>query len=835
MKYLLLPVHLLNFWYLESAFFFITTWKNTILYLEEDLAVGLMLKLLFVPLFHDSSFIGYILSFIFRISRVLIGLFAFILASIFIFILAVLWFLLPLLILLDFPQGIRMPATLIALSGLGFFLIHLISHPHQTTWQIKENFWASSRLKKKDVKLEKILQSNLVANLLSYLELNKEYFSGIEIKDTDEVGKLAFNLAKASGSKYIEASHFFVAILQLHPNIDELLLKFELTLEDFKEAVNFLQKKMNKWRMVLIWDSDFAIHHLKGVNRGWLGVPTPNLDSVSLDLTKLAASWGFPDFIGRVTTVSEIINILSEEQNRNVALVAPPGSGKSALVKFLAKQVLAGDAPPALATKRIVLLETTRLISGMRTQGELADRVKTIFEEIGFAGNIILVIEEIHNLGIGEVGSSMNLYSLMQPYLESDSFQFLVTTEPENYSRILEKNGSFARLFTKVELPPATPEETLQILEDRAIEIERKTKIKISLVALKKVVELSKRLIHDRVLPDCAISTLEETKTEVKSGWILAKNIEEVLSHRVNVPTMELGNVGKEKLLNLEAEIHQLMIDQEEAVKKIADSLRRSATGLREENRPIGSFLFVGPTGVGKTELAKTLTKVYFQDGGAYSRLDMSEFQDPSSVNKLIGGAGEEGQLTETVRTKPYGLILLDEFEKANQQVLTLFLQVLEDGRLTDGTGKTVDFTNTIIIATSNAASLTIARGLQAGQTLETLEKQVQDELLTIFKPELINRFDSVVLFKPLSQKDLEKIVHLKLSGLQKQMRDKGYLVEFDEGLMREVAKRGFDPVLGARPMRRLIQDGLEANLSKMILEGKLTKGQPFTVGVELL
>ncbi|OGE27372.1 hypothetical protein A2867_00670 [Candidatus Daviesbacteria bacterium RIFCSPHIGHO2_01_FULL_40_11] len=533
--------------------------------------------------------------------------------------------------------------------------------------------------------------------------------------------------------------------------------------------------------------------------------------------------------------LKEIINILSQEGGRSVILVGPPGSGKTATLRYLAKQIVTGDAPEALATKRIVLLDLTKLLSGIKTQGDLAERVKAIFEEVGLAQNIIIVIEEIHELGMGEVGTSLNLYSLMQPYLESDSFQFIGTTEAENYSRILEKNSSFARLFRKVELSPATEDDTLKILEDRAIEAERKSKVKMTFVAIKTAVALSQKLIHDRVLPDSAISVLKEALTQPLNGWVTKEVIRRVISARVKVPLMEVDNTDKNKLLNLEDEIHQRLIDQEQAVKTVADALRRSATGLREEARPIGSFLFVGPTGVGKTELAKTLSEVYFKTEGAFIRFDMSEYQSSESVSRLIGGSGQEGQLTEAVRQRPYALLLLDEFEKADPKILTLFLQVLEDGRLTDADGRTIDFTNTIIIATSNAGSLIIAEGLKQGRTLEQIEKGINEELLKIFKPELINRFDDVVLFKPLSPEDLQKIVKIKLTSLQKQMKEKGFLVEFDPALVAEFAKRGFDPVLGARPMRRLMQDTLEAKLSKLILQNQLTKGQAFKAGVDLL
>ena len=671
--------------------------------------------------------------------------------------------------------------------------------------------------------------------LLSNLELEVSHLPDLQIIDADKLEEKAFELAKTSGAVYITPYYFFVAQIQEIPNIDQFLLKMDLSLEDFSQALLYLEKKRQNWRSVFIWDDDFAVHHLKGVNRGWLGTPTPALDLVGSDLTKEAAKYGFPDLIRKSGVFEEITHILSQTTGRNVAVVGPPGSGKSALIKFLAQKIVVGDAPDALSTKRLVLLDFTKLLSGIKTQGDLAERIKNVFEEVEYAQNVIIVIEEIHNLGLGEAGTSFNLYSLMSPYLESDGFQFIATTETENYSRILEKQGSFARLFRKIELSPATEEETLEVLVDRAITVERKNKIKISLVALKEAVKLAQKLIHDRVLPDSAISVLKEAQTKAVNGWVTKNIVREVVSQFVKVPLSDLGTADKSKLLNLEAEIHGRLIDQEQAVKAVADTLRRSVTGLREENRPIGSFLFVGPTGVGKTELAKTLSDVYFKQEGAFIRFDMSEYQNPESVARLIGASGEGGQLTELVRNRPYALLLLDEFEKADPKILTLFLQVLEDGRLTDGAGRTVNFENTIIIVTSNAGSLSIAQGLSNGKNLEQIDKEVNEELLKVFKPELVNRFDEVVIFKPLSPEDLQKIVGIKLAGLQKQLKEKGFLVEFDDGLIAELGKQGFDPVLGARPLRRLIQDTLESKLSRLILENKLVKGQTFKAGAELL
>lgn len=835
MRYLLLPVHLLKFWYIESLAIFARLLKNSLTFLEEDLAVGLMWRLLFVPLFQDFSIIGRVLSFIFRILRILMGLFAFSLTSALVLGLFLFWLMTPALVILNINlEFLTIISQIILAAGVGLFLIHTLTHPHKKVEQIKkgDNFWDSSRWPKKQITIENLLKNPEVKILLAYLETKSDNFATLPVTDLEKIAQDAFALAKVVGSPYIGPVHFWVALLKNQPQISNFLLQFNLKLTDFEGAVAFLQKKINRWHLIWLWDSDFAVHHLKGVNRGWLGVPTPVLDSVSLDLTKEASKENYPQFIGRAETVSQIIQILSQEGNKNVLLLGEPGAGKSTLLKSLAKQILAGDAPEALATKRMVELDLGRLLAGVENQADLAKRVKNIFEEIKQAGNIILAIEEIHDLGLGEANSEFNLYSLLLPFLDSNDFQFLATSEPANFARVIEKNMVLTRVFTKIDLPAATPEETLNILEDKAIEMERKLKLRVSFLSLKKALTLAQEFIHDRVLPDSAINLLQQAASQTHD-WLTAAVVEQTMQQTTKIPLPSQTN--KDQLLNLEKVIHQEFIDQEEAVKKIADSLRRSATGLRESRRPIGSFLFVGPTGVGKTELAKVLSKVYFKDINNFWRFDMSEYQTPQAADKLLGKPGEPGELTEKVKLNPYSLILLDEFEKADPKILTLFLQVLDDGRLTDGLGMTVDFSQTIIIATSNAGSLTIAQGLEKGQTLQSLKKPVHEQLLQIFKPELLNRFDEVVLFKPLSQENLQKIISLQLAALEVKLKEQGYLVKFDQSLLVALGQAGFDPVLGARPLRRLIQDSLETNLSKMILENKLAKGQTFTAGVELI
>ncbi|MDO8570746.1 MAG: ATP-dependent Clp protease ATP-binding subunit [Candidatus Daviesbacteria bacterium] len=862
MKILFLPVKLIKFWYPESLVFFLRTLRNTIFYLEEDLAVGLMLKLLFVPLFHDSSIVGKLLSFSFRVFRIIVGLFAFLLVTILLFVIAIYWFALPFIVIILTIKGIypelNLLNQLILIVGIILFIFHLISHPLKKLWLTSRNgqitnindIWKCSLISEKDLSFGKLLMSDEVKEMLLYLEKTPEDFINLNPQpEKEKILVKALELGKQTESIYISRNIFFVSLILETPNIESFLMKIGLETTDFINALAFLQKKSNKWRRIYIWDEDFAIHHLKGVNRGWLSTPTPFLDSVSEDLTKRAGSEKIANFVGRGAEVSEIINILSLENNRNVVIVGEPGSGKGAIVLYLAKLIISGDAPPALSTKRLVYLDFTKLLSGIKTQGDLAERVKNIFEEVEFCGNIIIFVDEIQNLGLGEASTNFNLYSLLLPFIESSKNQFITTTEPGDYTKVLEKNGSFARLFTKIDLGPATEKDTIEILQNRAIDLIRRKKIKTSDLAIGEIVKLSAKYIHDRVLPDSALHIFEICQSRAEKYWIKKSLVETVIQDFVKVPVADLASKDITQVLNLGNIIHQRLIDQNEAVEAVVNSLQRKSANLTSEKRPIGSFLFVGPTGVGKTELSKILSEEYFKGkgspleapnfrgeaGGQFLRFDMSEYQTSEAVDKLVGKNGEEGYLTGQVRSNPYSLILLDEFEKADPKILNLFLQVLEDGRLTDGLGKTVDFQDVIIIATSNAGSLLIAQGLASGKPYNDLEKEVNEELLKIFKPELINRFDRVVLFKPLSKEDLGKVVQLKLSALQNKLKEQGFVIEFSPELVNALAEKGYDPTLGARPLRRLIQDTLETKLSRLILENKLPKGESAKVGVELL
>lgn len=831
-----LPIKLLKFWYLDSLEVFIRSWHNLINILEEDLAVGLMWKLLATPLFHDSSIVGKLLSFIFRLSRICLGLIAFFLVTLSSIFVSLLWFLSPVLWIV-LPPGLKSIDFALILTGFSIFIHQILYTPKTSLWHIKnfKDIWKATRLKPKILTWEYLINSIEVQSLLESLELSGKQFGVQQFILSDQILEQAFNLAKKSEAKYVSAEYFWVTFLLSLNGVENALLKLDLQPKDFEQALKFLEYRKNNWRRVYIWDEEFAIKHLKGVNRGWLSSPTPALDSIANDLTKLAATKGFPQFIGRQSVLAETLNILAQEKDRNVLLVGSPGSGKSALVNNLARMIVIGNAPAPLATKRLMSLDITKLLAWVENEGELAAKIKAVFDEVNFVEDVILFIDELHTLGEGDASNQYNFFALLSPYLELDKFQFIASTENENYAKIIEKNTNLARIFHRVEVPPASLEETTEIIESKVIDLMRFKKMRISYLAIKELILDSLKYVHNRVLPDAALYVLDEVETAAKDKIINKSLVKETFAKITKIPSIEIDESQKDFLLNLEQEFAKKIIGQKEATKIIADTLRRSATALRDQNRPIGSFLFLGPTGVGKTELAKTLAKIYYKNSISFLQYDMSEYQTAEAVDRLIGGPEKLGELTEAVKNNPYSLILLDEFEKADPKILTLFLQILEEGRLTDFQGKHIDFSNTIIVATSNVASLLITERIKNNQDFNALREAVKTETLRVFKPELINRFDEIVIFKPLEQVEIEQIVNLKLEELKTKLKDEGYLVEFNPDLITELAKKGYDPSLGARPLRRYLQDNLEAKLSRMILENQLKKGEILELNSQFL
>jgi ATP-dependent Clp protease ATP-binding subunit ClpC len=520
----------------------------------------------------------------------------------------------------------------------------------------------------------------------------------------------------------------------------------------------------------------------------------------------------------------------------NPILVGNPGVGKTMIIEGVAERMTSEDVPEVLQDKRLVSLSVASLVSGAGKIGELEERLEVILNEIERAGNIVLYIDNIHNMiGVSSgSGETLDLSEILAHYLQQARFFVIASTDPINYRHYIERKGALTTTFQKVEILEPETNNAIRILEGKAGGIEYRHKVFFSYEAIEKAVTLSQRYIHDRYLPEKAINLLEEVaifvkRVKGKDAMVSGEDVAKIVSEKAKVKVTKITEKESETLLNLEDRIHERIIDQEEAVKAVASALRRARTELRDVDRPIANLLFLGPTGVGKTELAKTVAEVYFGSEKNMIRLDMSEYQTPSSINRLIGSApgyGQEaGYLTEAVRQNPFSLILLDELEKAHPDVLNVFLQVMDDGRLTDGTGRTIDFTNAILIATSNAGTQLIQDRMRENKSIEEIAQELMTSALSqYFRPEFLNRFDKIVVFKPLSQENIEEIVKLLLEKVGERLLLKGITLQASDEAIKELAAEGFDPIYGARPLRRLISEKVDDALAKFLLTGKLTR-----------
>jgi ATP-dependent Clp protease ATP-binding subunit ClpC len=495
----------------------------------------------------------------------------------------------------------------------------------------------------------------------------------------------------------------------------------------------------------------------------------------------------------------------------------------------------AEDVPKVLQDKRLVGLDTGAMIAGAKMQGEIENRMLTAIREASQAGNVVLFIDDIANLvGAGSTGGAQDAAGILANALSQGVIQVIGVATTPDFNMYLKNNDSFMRRFQVVKVQEMDDDAAIQVLEARSGGIEYRHKVFFSYDAIDSAVKLSRQYIHDRYLPSKALDIIEEAavytrETKGENATVTRDEIATVLSEKTNVKVTRVTAEEESLLMNLESKIHERVIGQDEAVNMVAESLRRARAELRDINRPIANFLFVGPTGVGKTELAKTVADVYFGSEAKIIRLDMSEYQDMNSISRLIGaapgyrGASAGGYLTEAVRSAPFSLLLLDELEKAHPNILDIFLQVMDDGRLTDGAGRTIDFTNLILIATSNAGTAEIQEGMRMGLTIEQITKQLNNEILKrSFKPEFLNRFDGVIVFKPLDFDQVIDIAGLELLKVADQLAKKGITLKADAEAVIELAREGFNPEMGARPLRRVIQERVDSSLAKSMLSGKI-------------
>lgn len=571
------------------------------------------------------------------------------------------------------------------------------------------------------------------------------------------------------------------------------------------------------------------------VNRSLTSRPTPILDRFSRDVTDLAQR-GFVGFlIGHDEEYDQMVDVLSRGAKRNVILVGEPGVGKNTLVEHLALDIISDNVPKSLFDKRLIDLSIGDLVSGASYE-EISNRLSVVVEEIAKAGNIILCIPDIHNLTKTSAVGSLELSDMLMPIIKSDIFPVIGISYPHEYKEFVESKADFLNTFEIINVEEISEKDATTLISYMSILLEKEYKVSINFSAIKQAVLLCKKYLRQTKLPSSAEDLIKEAladATQKGETVLTGEKIISIVERKVNVPIHRAGQEEARALLHLEETIHQNYVDQEEAVTSVANALRTYRSGISRKGGPMAVFLFVGPTGVGKTELSKILAKIQFGSEKFMLRFDMSEYQEKSSLVRFIGSPDGKiaGALTEGVIHSPYSLILLDEFEKANSDILNLFLQVFDDGRLTDGFGRVVDFSNTIIIATSNAHSIYIQEQIGSGKNIDQFSEELKKKLTEYFKPELINRFSDVVVFRPLSLEDVGKVAVLSLKKLASVVFDaQGIILQFDDLAVKLIAQKGYDPIFGVRPLRKAIDNNITSILSNKILSQEIKRGQTFYI-----
>ena len=569
------------------------------------------------------------------------------------------------------------------------------------------------------------------------------------------------------------------------------------------------------------------------------------LDQYSRDLTLIAGGGGTDPVVGREREISRVIQILSRRTKNNPVLVGEPGVGKTAVAEALARRVARGEVPDTLKNRRIVTLDLASMLAGTKYRGDFEDRVKCIIKEVQRAGDVIVFIDELHTIvGAGSAEGAIDAANILKPALGRGEIQVIGATTPEEYRKHIEKDAALERRFQPVNVPEPDGECCERMLLALRGSLEAHHGLRITDEAVSAAIRLSTRYICDRYLPDKAIDLLDEAASRVRvegspaRTQVEASDVAEVVSAWTGVPASAITEPESERLLRLEEALHRRVVGQDEAVSAVARAIRRGRVGLADPRRPLGSFLFLGPTGVGKTELCRALAEAVYGDEEALIRLDMSEYMEKHAVSKLIGsppgyvGYGEGGQLTERVRRRPWSVVLFDEIEKAHEDVYNLLLQIMEDGRLTDSEGRRADFRSTIVVMTSNVGAKAITENRPAlgfsGAARDgdgAVREAVMAELRQTFRPEFLNRVDDAIVFRRLTPADVRRIARGLTDAVRERMRALGVQLEVTDAALDLLAERGFDPTYGARPLRRCICTQLEDPAAEALLSGRAGPG----------
>ncbi len=656
----------------------------------------------------------------------------------------------------------------------------------------------------------------------------------IEDEDPDLMWKLiagALIETRNRNGKRIKKNDILVSAYENHPFFKNILTDKGIEAQDIRNLADWIhrtkrisenRKKFWKWKNLIKKGS---------LAKDWASGYTILLDRFSIDWTRKFKKEGFPEIIGHKEEIRTMERILSRKKINNILLVGDSGVGRRSMIYDLARRSFYGESLSEVNHKRIVEFDIPFLLANVENRDEMEGILEKIFGEVTESGNTILIIHDLHNfVGGGDIRpGKIDISGMMAHYLSLPQFQIIGITDYTGYRRVLEES-SIAALFEKVEVSEISEEDTIRILQNMTLDFESRYKKLVSYQAIKEIINHSSRYLPSEPFPEKAINLLDEAMTyldQTGEKILLPSHISKLISRKTNIPVGDMEKNEKNILLNLENLIHEKVINQEEAVREVSSALRRSRSEISSINKPMGTFLFLGPTGVGKTETAKALAEVYFGSPKRMIRIDMSEFQTLNDIPRLIGSSEYEGILTTKIKEDPFSLLLLDEIEKAHPDILNLFLQVLDEGHITDGMGRKINFKSSIIIATSNAGSDMILENIKKNLDWGELKEGLLDHLFSkaIFRPEFINRFDAVVLFSPLSKDNLLDITHLLLKKIAGRLKDKNIEFIITDELKEEIVEKGYNPTFGAREIKRVIQDKVENSLASALISGDIERG----------
>lgn len=651
----------------------------------------------------------------------------------------------------------------------------------------------------------------------------------------------AAQLAAGRGLSVISEKELLAALAKQDAFFKQVLIEYDLTAKDVENVAFWLDSlELQMERRSKFWTRE-NLAAAGSIGKDWASGFTVNLDQYCTDWTRVGTGALFNEIIGHAHERQEVETALAKSSFKNALIIGAEGSGRKSIVRAIAKRAYLGISLPELNYKRLVELDLVRLLAKNQDPEKVEFLLDQIFQEVLAAQNVILIIDNLERFvetGAAKPGAT-DISGILAKYLALPHFQFIGITSFDGLHRNLEKNPSMLEYFTKVEVQEITEFETIRILQNLAVGMEQEHKLLIVYPAVREIVNLAGRYFPAAPFPKKGIDILEETVSYVislKQHAVLPSHVAKIISDKTQIPVGKMEFKEKSVLLNLENLIHQKIIGQKEAVSEISVAMRRARSGISNKKRPMGVFLFFGPTGVGKTETAKALAEIYFGGQEKMIRLDMSEFQAVTDIPRLLGSMGQvdqQGILTTAVRENPFSLVLLDEIEKAHIDILNLFLQVFDDGYINDGQGRKVIFSNTIIICTSNAGAPDIFKAVEAGTALD------KDAILGglfergIFKPEFVNRFDASIIFHPLTRENLMDIAQLMLESLAKNLLEKEVTLVITGPLKQKMVDLSYKPQFGAREMRRVMQDKIESPIAQALLEDKIVKGNKIEINPE--